>query len=180
MKTFVLKRVELDARLVYSIQGKPQESSKFGPKTDDSIFQAYPDLRRRVSWTEVVKGDDLVEETLQEEEEYEEYLEDDEDNVLDEFHEMPSCRGVVEWLLCLFFDVLVLVVEVGMSFWLASSLYEQELVGSYRAIVTILVLPCVFNPMLWVSMHQSYRALSANPLVVLGATAIGFPSPLFM
>ena len=104
----------------------------------------------------------------------------DGDDDLDEFHEMPSCRGVVEWLFCLLFDCLILLFEVGMSLWLASSLYEQELVGSYRAIITILVLPCIVNPMLWVSCHQTYRTLSANPLGVLAATAIGFPSPLFM
>ena len=141
----------------------------------------YPDLRRRVSWTEAVRGKggsvDLVEE---EEEVTDDCYQDDEDEALDEFHEMPSFRGVVEWLLCLFFDCLLLVVEVGMSLWLASSLYEQELVGSYRAIITILVLPCIVNPMLWVSCHQAYRTLSANPLGVLAATAIGFPSPLFM
>ena len=140
----------------------------------------YPDLRRRVSWTEAVrgKGVDLVEE--EEEEVTDDCYQDDEDEALDEFHEMPSFRGVVEWLLCLFFDCLLLVVEVGMSLWLASSLYEQELVGCYRAIIIILVLPCLFNPLAWVSMHSSYRYISCNPLVILGVSALGFPSPLFM
>jgi len=144
----------------------------------------YPDLHRRVSWHEAIKGsggDDFITETVgpeDDDDQEEEFLDGDDD--LDEFHEMPSCRGVVEWLFCLLFDCLILLFEVGMSLWLASSLYEQELVGCYRAIIIILVLPCLFNPLVWVSMHSSYRYISCNPLVILGVSALGFPSPLFI
>ena len=42
------------------------------------------------------------------------------DDQLDEFHEMPSCRGVVEWINCLIFDCILLLIEVATSLWLAS------------------------------------------------------------
>ena len=66
-------------------------------------------MRRRSQYKDII---------LQDEEGDNLYVTDDDQ--LDEFHEMPSCRGVVEWINCLIFDCILLLIEVATSLWLAS------------------------------------------------------------
>ena len=69
------------------------------------------------------------------------------DDQLDEFHEMPSCRGVVEWINCLIFDCILLLIEVATSLWLASR-YACNFVSLFPMVpyvLTICYLPPKFN-----------------------------------
>ena len=87
------------------------------------------------------------------------------------------CRGVVEWINCSLFDALLLVLEAAINLWLATSLNEAKLATEYRAIVVMLILPSIVNPLLWLRLKSQYKLSSAFILVLL---VVGFPSPLFL
>ena len=103
---------------------------------------------------------------------------DEEDEVLDEFYEMPTCRGVRDWFKCVVLDCAFLVLEVGVSLWLASSLRAADITPSFRAIPIILVLPCFVNPLVWIGSFTRYKKIS--PLFIIALVTLGFPSPLFV
>lgn len=98
-------------------------------------------------------------------------------NAKSEFYEQPRCRGVVEWINCSLFDALLLVLEAAINLWLATCLNEAKLVNEYRAIIVMLILPSVVNPILWLRLKSQYKLSSAFILVLL---VVGFPSPLFL
>ena len=87
------------------------------------------------------------------------------------------CRGVVEWINCSLFDALLLVLEAAINLWLASCLNAAKLTTEYRAIIIMLMLPSLINPLLWLRLKSHYKLSSAFILVLL---VVGFPSPLFL
>ena len=51
------------------------------------------------------------------------------------------CRGVVEWINSLIFDVILLITEAATNLWLANALGQLQLISQYRAIIIMLMLP---------------------------------------
>lgn len=98
-------------------------------------------------------------------------------NSKSEFYESPRCRGVVEWINCSLFDALLLVLEAAINLWLATCLNAAKLTSEYRAIIVMLMLPSLINPILWLRLKSNYKLSSAFILVLL---VVGFPSPLFL
>lgn len=78
--------------------------------------------------------------------------------------------------MCLLFDCVLLAIEGCVSLWLASSLYENNLDGPYTAILIILFLPCLINPILWLKIKESYKFNTCLVLILL----LIVPSPLLL
>ena len=87
-----------------------------------------------------------------------------------------SFRGVIEWIMCLLFDCFLLILEVSVNLWLASSLYDNNLPTPYTAIIIILFVPCLINPVLWLKLKSSYKFTTCLVFVLLMLP----PSPLFL
>lgn len=94
-----------------------------------------------------------------------------------EIFEKPRCRGVVEWVNSLLFDVILLVVEAAINLWLANTLIQEGLVLEYRAIIVMLIMPSVVNPLVWLGLKSHYKISGTLIFVLL---VVGFPSPLFL
>lgn len=98
-------------------------------------------------------------------------------NTPTEFFDKPRCRGVVEWVNSLIFDVVLLITEAVANLWLANALGQLELISQYRAIIIMLILPSVVNPFVWLGLKSNYKVSSVFILMLL---FVGFPSPLFL
>lgn len=83
----------------------------------------------------------------------------------------------MEWINCLLFDTILPIIEAAINLWLATSLTKVGLVTEYRAIIVILMLPCVVNPFLWFRLKSNYKFSSSFVFVLL---FLGFPSPVFL
>ena len=84
---------------------------------------------------------------------------------------------MVEWINCLLFDGLLLVLEAAINLWLASSLERIGLISEYRAIIAMLILPSLLNPAIWMVVKKNYKISAAFVTTLL---IFGFPSPLFV
>ena len=89
---------------------------------------------------------------------------------------ISSFRGVIEWIMCLLFDCFLLILEVSVNLWLASSLYDNNLPTPYTAIMIILFVPCLINPVLWLKLKSSYKFTTCLVFVLLMLP----PSPFFL
>merc|ERR1719270_1524676 len=74
-----------------------------------------------------------------------------------EFLDQPRCRGVIEWINCLLFDTLLLILEGAINLWMATRLADVGLVSEYRAIIVILMLPSFVNPAIWLLIKNKYK-----------------------
>ncbi len=83
----------------------------------------------------------------------------------------------MEWFNSLLFDALLLIVEAAINLWLATALYNEGFVTEYRAIVVMLILPSLINPVLWMRLKSTYRLGTWFVFIML---FIGFPSPVFL
>ena len=85
---------------------------------------------------------------------------------------------MVESFMVVLFDCFVLVLEVLINLWLASKLYEQELIQSYQSTIVIMILPCIFNSAVWLGLKSSYSEMETP--FILALVLLGFPSPFFV
>ena len=84
---------------------------------------------------------------------------------------------MVEWVNCLLFDTILLIVEAAINLWMASKFAEVGLISQYRAIIVMLIVPSFANPTIWLFMRKKYNISGVFIFVLL---LLGFPSPFFM
>lgn len=110
------------------------------------------------------------------------FYEDNEDkeaimNDRAEFLDRPRCRGVIEWINCLLFDNLLLILEAGINLWMATRLADVGLVSEYRSIIVMLMLPSVVNPAIWLLIKNKYKL---SGVFIFTLLMLGCPSPFFL
>ena len=50
-----------------------------------------------------------------------------------------------------------MVVEAAINLWLANTLIQEGLVLEYRAIIVMLIMPSVVNPLVWLGLKSHYK-----------------------
>ena len=85
---------------------------------------------------------------------------------------------VSEWLVSLFFDLILLFAEVGVNLWLALMLKDRSYQGFHDGIVTLLFVPSFVNALLWLKLKSRYRQIGSGFMFVV--VFLGFPSPAFV
>lgn len=151
-------------------------TEKVGPPPTSSVYPRVPQMPR-ISWPSAEKADKIDKTyvgihhgTLDGG-----YDSDMEGNP--EFFEIPRFRGVIEWMMSLIFDCGLMIVEAAINLWLATTLYREGMVAEYRAIIIVLILPSLLNPLIWQRLKQNYRM---SCFFITTMLFIGFPSPLFL